>query len=174
MTNDNRTLNSEHFFTRSQPRGVLGFVTLLIAASCAQASSDRMENLGRAMICMCRSAGGGCGQLLSDCNMIGCPLSEPMHRELKGQMAQGMSDQAILSAFSEKYGPRVLSAPGFDTAWNVLAWVTPFGALLSGGVLAGLFVKRSLRFGPDRSTPVVTVIHEKEIEEELRRHRPEE
>jgi len=149
-------------------------VTAMIAVSCAQAAADRLETLGEAMICMCRSADGGCGQLLSECNMIGCPVSEPMRRELKGQIALGMNDPEILAAFSEKYGPRVLSAPGFDTSWDLMAWVTPFGALLSGLVLAGLFVKRSVRLGPNRSTPVVAENYEREIEEELRRHRPEE
>jgi len=87
-------------------------VTAMIAVSCAQAAADRLETLGEAMICMCRSADGGCGQLLSECNMIGCPVSEPMRRELKGQIALGMNDPEILAAFSEKYGVKLTIVEG--------------------------------------------------------------
>jgi cytochrome c-type biogenesis protein CcmH/NrfF len=149
-------------------------VTAMVTASCVQTSGDRMETLGQAMICMCRNSGGGCGQLLSECNMIACPVSEPMRREVKAKLAQGMSDREILSAFSEKYGPRVRSAPGVDSWWNVLAWVTPFGALLGGAAVASLFVKRSLDRAPESSTSLLASGYENEIEEELRRHRPEE
>jgi cytochrome c-type biogenesis protein CcmH len=149
-------------------------LTAMVAASCVQSSGDRMETLGQAMICMCRDASGGCGQLLSECNMIACPVSEPMRRELREQLAQGRGDREILAAFSEKYGPRVRSAPGLDTWWNVLAWVTPFGALLGGATVAGLFIKRSIDRAPESKASLLTACYENEVEEELSRHRPEE
>jgi cytochrome c-type biogenesis protein CcmH/NrfF len=146
--------------------------TVLLAASCIRGSDDRMETLGQAMVCMCGKASEGCGQLLSDCNMIGCPTSGPMRRELEQQLASGRPASEILAAFSEKYGPRVLSAPPFDSWFNASAWVTPFGAMLGGGFLLALFLKRSAKPVPTNET-AVNENHRKEIEEELGRHRLE-
>jgi cytochrome c-type biogenesis protein CcmH/NrfF len=41
------------------------------------------------------------------------------------------SDNAILNAFVQKYGPTVLAAPT-ATGFNIVAWVTPFAVLLLG------------------------------------------
>lgn len=56
---------------------------------------------------------------------------------LKTGIASGLSDQEILTAFSNKYGATVLAAPtthGFD----LVAWIAPFavfGAALMGTIL---------------------------------------
>jgi cytochrome c-type biogenesis protein CcmH/NrfF len=67
----------------------------------------------------------------------GLPLFRPGTRELSADIASGMSDKQIFSAFSAKYGATVLAAPtthGFD----LLAWIAPFavfGAALLGTIL---------------------------------------
>jgi cytochrome c-type biogenesis protein CcmH len=75
--------------------------------------------------------------MLGECNHVGCPSSGQELNELSADIAAGMSDQAIFSAFTAKYGATVLAAPtthGFD----LVAWIAPFavfGAALLGTIL---------------------------------------
>ena len=150
--------------------GLKVLIIPLLMASTFQAAGDRLETLGGSMICMCRGRDGGCGQLVGSCDMVGCPTSGSMRRELKQYVDQGKADRKILALFAEKYGPRVLAAPPFDTWFNVSAWVTPLGALLAGGVVLVGFLKRSRRSLSLRRS---TTNYESEIEEELRKLRLE-
>jgi cytochrome c-type biogenesis protein CcmH len=71
------------------------------------------------MMCVC-----GCGQILLECNHVGCPDSKRMIGELQQQVAGGGTDTSIMNWFVGKYGATVLAAPmrgGFDN----VAWITP-------------------------------------------------
>ncbi|WP_035348959.1 cytochrome c-type biogenesis protein [Edaphobacter aggregans] len=105
-------------------------------------SSSRFGKLGHEMICVC-----SCGQILLECNHVGCPESDRMISELRAQLAGGGTDTAILNWFSVKYGPTVLAAPirgGFDNA----AWIAPMAvfllAIVGTGVLVVMWRKRSV------------------------------
>jgi len=95
-------------------------------------SSARYHDLNHRLMCTC-----GCAQLLGECNHVGCPSSGQELNELSADIAAGMSDQQIFSAFTAKYGATVLAAPtthGFD----LVAWIAPFavfGAALLGTIL---------------------------------------
>jgi cytochrome c-type biogenesis protein CcmH/NrfF len=81
--------------------------------------SARFNKLGHEMICTC-----SCGQILMECNHVGCPVSGPMIDELRTQMAGGGTDTSIFNWFVAKYGAIVLAAPirgGFDN----VAWIAP-------------------------------------------------
>jgi cytochrome c-type biogenesis protein CcmH len=104
-------------------------------------SSTRFARLGHEMMCVC-----GCGQILLECNHVGCPDSDRMIGELRQQVASGGSDTPILNWFSAKYGPTVLAAPirgGFDNA----AWIAPAAffllAIVGTGILITMWRKRS-------------------------------
>ena len=92
----------------------------------------RYHDLNHRLMCTC-----GCAQLLGECNHVGCPESGRELSELRADIAMGMSDQQIFSAFTAKYGATVLAAPtthGFD----LVAWIAPFavfGAALLGTIL---------------------------------------
>jgi cytochrome c-type biogenesis protein CcmH len=118
---------------------------LAVAMLGAVDSGSRFGKLGHEMICVC-----GCGQILLECNHVGCPDSDRMIGELRQQVAGGGGDTAILNWFAAKYGPTVLAAPirgGFDNA----AWIAPVAVFLLAtvgtGVLISLWRKRS-RTGP--------------------------
>ena len=99
-------------------------------------STTRVDRIGHKLVCQC-----GCGQILMECNHVGCPVSGPMIENLKAQLASGASEKTILDSFIAKYGPIVLAAPirgGFDNA----AWIVPFAAL----ALATLGVALLIRF----------------------------
>src|SRR3569623_674037 len=85
------------------------------------AGQSRYDRLVHNLMCSC-----GCGQILLECNHVGCPNSSGMIQELQAQVASGAADTAILNWFTAKYGPTVLAAPirgGFDNA----AWIIPIG-----------------------------------------------
>jgi cytochrome c-type biogenesis protein CcmH len=85
----------------------------------ADTSSTRVDKVGHKLVCQC-----GCGQILMECNHVGCPVSPVMIEELKAQMATGLPDSGVLAFFINKYGPIALAAPmrgGFDN----VAWIVP-------------------------------------------------
>ncbi len=124
------------------PKRVL-HIALLLAASLtmlgAGSSTTTLDRIGHKLVCQC-----GCGQILMECNHVGCPVSPVMISELRVQVDAGSSESAILNTFMAKYGPIVLAAPirgGFD----IVAWVTPFALLLMGGLGIILLLRRSRR-----------------------------
>jgi cytochrome c-type biogenesis protein CcmH/NrfF len=103
--------------------------------------ASRFNELGHGLMCIC-----SCGQILLECNHVGCPDSDGMRNELMAAVERGDSDSLVQQAFVQKYGPTVLAAPttaGFDRA----AWIMPFVALIGGfGIV--ILVIRGWRGGP--------------------------
>src|SRR5215471_16377537 len=121
--------------------------------------STRFGQLGHQLMCIC-----GCGQILLECNHVGCPDSDGMRNELMAAVTRGDSDSLVEQAFVQKYGPTVLAAPttsGFDRT----AWIMPFAVLLVGCVLI-IFLVRAWK---NRPAPALagglTVKHGPEIDE---------
>ena len=97
--------------------------------------ATRFNELGHQLMCIC-----SCGQILLECNHVGCPDSDGMRNELMAAVSRGDSDSLVQQAFVQKYGPTVLAAPtgaGFDRA----AWIMPFVALILGFGLVILVVR---------------------------------
>jgi cytochrome c-type biogenesis protein CcmH len=105
----------------------IGFLALLMIFALGSADTAvRYNELNHKMMCAC-----GCGQVLGECNHLGCPDSERMLGELRTAISKGESDTAILEAFQAKYGPTILAAPML-TRFNIVAWVVPPVVLLLG------------------------------------------
>src|SRR5271166_3190793 len=88
--------------------------------------ASRFNAIGHQMMCIC-----GCGQILLECNHVGCPDSDGMRNELMSAVSRGDSDSLVEQSFVQKYGPTVLEAPttsGFDRT----AWIFPFVAFVLG------------------------------------------
>lgn len=104
--------------------------------------ASRFTEIGHQLMCIC-----GCGQILLECNHVGCPDSDNMRNELMAAVTRGDSDSLVQQAFVQKYGPTVLAAPttaGFDRA----AWILPIVALLLGfGIV--ILVVRAWRKRPE-------------------------
>jgi cytochrome c-type biogenesis protein CcmH len=140
---------------------------LTVAMLGAGDSSSRFGRLGHEMICVC-----GCGQILLECNHVGCPDSDRMIGELREQVAGGGADTAILNWFAAKYGPTVLAAPirgGFDN----VAWITPLVvfvlATVGTGVLVSLWRKRSRSHAILAGVPVDTAANNDPLRDRIRR-----
>jgi len=81
--------------------------------------SARAKEIGQKLMCVC-----GCNQILTACNHVGCKYSHTMLQELDQLVTRNESDDLILQAFVQEYGPTVLAEPptkGFDWA----AWIVP-------------------------------------------------
>ena len=110
-------------------------VTLIVLLGAGDPAT-RFGALGHQLMCIC-----GCGQILLECNHVGCPDSDGMRNELMAAVSRGDSDSLVEQSFVQKYGPTVLAAPttsGFDRT----AWIMPIVALIrrvrhcdSGGAL---------------------------------------
>jgi cytochrome c-type biogenesis protein CcmH/NrfF len=122
---------------RSRALSLAAIVVLAIALMGAGDSTHaRFNQLGHGMMCTC-----GCSQILLECNHVGCQESDRLRRELSDALERGQSDEQIIAAFREKYGPVILAAPtkqGFD----LVAWTMPGLVLLLGIVGATLVVYR--------------------------------
>ena len=95
---------------------------------------SRFDKVGHKMMCAC-----GCGQVLLECNHVGCPIAPGMLAELHSQMDGGGSDSSILNWFAAKYGATVLAAPirgGFDD----VAWIVPIAVFLLATVGTGVLI----------------------------------
>src|SRR4029077_9948161 len=107
--------------------------------------SARFKNLGHRMMCAC-----GCGQILLECNHVGCTYSDKMRDQLQAALDKGNNDDLILQGFVQDYGPTVIAAPT-ATGFNRVAWIMPFAAL-AFGISFVVYVVRSWK---NRPTPAL-------------------
>ncbi len=143
------------------------------ATPVAAAKVERKEIEARVM-CTCED---NCGKLLANCI---CSFSDKMRKEIDALIAQGMTKTEILDALVEKYGQRVLAAPGSSNWLDLLAWTVPFLALALGAWIVVRVVRRlsgplpapaaaPAEGGGDLSTASA---YERRLEEELSRFEP--
>jgi cytochrome c-type biogenesis protein CcmH len=99
--------------------------------------ATRFTDVGHRLMCIC----GACGDVLLECNHIGCAYSDAMRNELMAAVTRGDSDSLIEQAFVQKYGPTVLAAPPTTGTINQAAYIVPFVALLLGILAVGAVVR---------------------------------
>ncbi len=137
--------------------------TVLVIAVCfslgAGDSSARYDHLNHQLMCSC-----GCGQVLGECNHVGCPDSPVQLAELRTAISGGMSDKQVLDSFAAKYGATVLAAPT-TTGFNLVAWIAPFAVFLAA-LLGTILLVRHWSIGRKEavqpaSTPEMDAIRER-------------
>ena len=112
-----------------------GIVCMLAVVMLGADPSSRFNRVGHQMMCAC-----GCGQVLLECNHVGCPDSDRMIGELRAQIGGGGTDTSILNWFAAKYGATILAAPirgGFDN----VAWITPVAVFLLATLGVGFLIR---------------------------------
>jgi len=100
------------------------------------------SEIEEALTCQC-----GCGLTVHACNHLQCPSGIPLKQEISEQLAHGKTRAEVLSYFAGKYGEKVLSAPT-TTGFNLLAWVTPFAAVLVATLVVVWLTRRWRRPAP--------------------------
>ena len=124
--------------TKSIRRRTLHGALLALAVLAFLGAGDpasRFGTLGHQLMCIC-----GCGQILLECNHVGCPSSDGMRNELMAAVERGDSDSLVEQSFVQKYGPTVLAAPT-TTGFDRTAWIVPFVALGLGFGIVVLVVR---------------------------------
>jgi len=139
---------------------VLGLVAMLGMG--ATDNSARFNDLGNKLMCTC-----GCGQVLLQCNHLGCPGLSRESAELNADLARGDSDNAILIAFQNEYGPTVLAAPML-TKFNMIAWIMP-PLLLGLGILGTVLLVRRWRQRAAAMPPVKQTAEIRALREQVRK-----
>jgi cytochrome c-type biogenesis protein CcmH/NrfF len=109
---------------RSAQLAILSLAILLFMG--AGDDTSRFNAVGHRMMCVC-----GCGQVLLECNHVGCQFSDKMRNELLAALERGDNDDLILQGFVQNYGPTVIAAPTAK-GFNRVAWIMPFVALALG------------------------------------------
>ena len=117
---------------------LFGLVLAIVLFMGAGDETTRFNDLGHKLMCRC-----SCGQVLLECNHVGCTYSDQMRGELMAGLQRGDNDQLILQSFVQKYGAVVLAAPT-TTGFNRVAWIMPFVAL-GLGLLTVILVVRAWR-----------------------------
>ena len=95
----------------------------------------RFNRLGHQLMCAC-----GCGQILLECNHVGCPDSDRMIGELRQQVSANETDSPVMNWFAGKYGATILAAPirgGFDN----VAWIAPIAVFLLATIGVGVLIR---------------------------------
>ena len=129
--------------------------------------SARFKDLGHRMMCTC-----GCGQVLLECNHVGCQSSDKMRNQLLAALDKGNNDDLILQGFVQEYGPTVIAAPT-ATGFNRVAWIMPFVALALG-IAFVVYVVRSWKNRPEPAlADGIAIPHGSELDEFRRKARKE-
>ena len=128
---------SPHLWER-QVRGStvrrLGLALAWVAASWFWAPAALalvVSDVTKEFVCNC-----GCNQMLTDCEM---PCAEQLRGVIAAKIGEGWDKPRIMDLLVRNYGEKLLAAPT-KSGFNLTAWVTPFAAILVGGVMISLAV----------------------------------
>jgi cytochrome c-type biogenesis protein CcmH/NrfF len=99
-------------------------------------AAPTQQEVEESLTCQC-----GCGLTVHSCNHLQCSSGEPMKKEISERIAKGEDKDTILASFRTRFGEKVLSAPTFR-GFNWFAWLTPFAAVLSAGLVLVLVIRR--------------------------------
>lgn len=101
-------------------------LSAMVLNSAHAQESPRAKSIAKRVMCMC----GGCQDSAGMCSHPGgtfsgpCETARAIQKDLDVRVGRNQSDDAILTAYVQQYGPTVLVEPpkkGFD----LLAWVMP-------------------------------------------------
>jgi cytochrome c-type biogenesis protein CcmH len=105
--------------------------------------NDARDQVEKRLRCQC-----GCTLDVYTCRTtdFACEVSPAMHRDVIALVEGGYDAQEIVDAFTASYGEKVLMAPT-KRGFNLVGWTMPFGALVMGGGLLALLLRRWQRRG---------------------------
>ena len=107
---------------------ILAAVLFLAVAGAGSAYAGAMlANLENALMCKCDDK---CGKVLINCT---CDTAEQTRVEFSKMLDSGLTVDQIIQMQVGKYGETVLAAPT-KSGFKLTAWLTPFAAILVGGL----------------------------------------
>ncbi len=90
-----------------------------------------VSDVAKEFVCNC-----GCNKMLTDCDM---QCGEQLRGVIAGKIGEGWDKPRIMDLLVRNYGEKLLAAPT-KSGFNLTAWITPFAAILVGGVMISLAV----------------------------------
>ena len=101
-------------------------------------SAAQRDDVEHQIRCQC-----GCTLDVYTCRTtdFACEVSPAMHRDIMALVEGGYDAREIIDAFKETYGERALMAPTRE-GFNLVGWTMPFAALLTGGAVVAVLVRR--------------------------------
>ncbi len=133
-------------------------LAVLFSASPARADSATVGSISEQLICQC-----GCNMVLSNCTHAECASREAMTALIEQKLAQGQSEVEIIQFFVAQYGEQVLASPS-KRGFNLVAWVLPFAAILGGGVVIYIALRKWVWQGRQSLTIATTETEEQDQE----------
>lgn len=147
--------------------GVFLFLTyFFLLEGIALAYSDEVNRLAGKLICTC-----GCDTMLvSDCE---CEAAAQMKDFIQEKLDSGVKPDEVLDILVKTYGEKILAEPRRE-GFGLVAWVTPFLALLFGLFVVAFLIKtwtskRKVEIKPSSGTSSTEKKYRKKIEEELKK-----
>ena len=136
---------------------ILLFIIALLAVSPLRIKAQTVGDISDQLVCQC-----GCTLTVSNCTHIECMSREAMTALIKQKLAQGQSETEIIQFFVDQYGEQVLSSPP-KRGFNLVAWVLPFVAILAGGGVIYIALKKWVWQG--RQSPTIATTETEEEKE---------
>ena len=101
-------------------------------ANAVENPSSDVIRVGKHLKCKC-----GCADSVATCQMLGCEYSKPGKQKIAKLQALGMSDDEIIKAFVQEYGPDIYLAPP-----SAFGWIVPYASVGVGLVGIWMFLKK--------------------------------
>ncbi len=144
----------------------IAILLLLFLASPVRADSATVSDISKQLICQC-----GCTLVLSKCTHAECMSRDTMTTLIEQKLVQGQSEEEIIRFFVAQYGEQVLASPP-KRGFNLVAWILPFAAILGGGGVIYIALKKWVRQGGRSQISAGTEEgdekYQRQLEEELK------
>tara|TARA_B100000959_G_scaffold285610_1_gene360914 strand:+ start:869 stop:1354 length:486 start_codon:yes stop_codon:yes gene_type:complete len=104
------------------------FISISLSASLSWAALlKEQKEVEAQLMCMCKHK---CGRVLESCI---CKYSDQYRMDIAIKLEEGLTKEMVIQTYVDRYGEKALSAPT-KTGFNLTAWITPFFAIMIGGV----------------------------------------
>jgi len=80
-----------------------------------------------------------------------CTYSPALHREIVALFAEGKTSEAVIAAFVDKYGEKILMAPKPE-GFNIAGYVVPGVAILTVGAIVAWIIRRRVQRSAERAS----------------------
>ena len=101
-----------------------------------RANAATTGEISKQLICQC-----DCTLVLGSCTHVECASREAMTAFINQEITRGKSGEDIIQSFVAQYGEQVLASPP-KSGFTLAAWVTPFIAILAGGAVIYVALRR--------------------------------
>lgn len=128
-------------------------------------AKERFRSLQQKFVCQC-----GCNYNLLHCPHLVCPSAPVMRKAILAGIGAGDSDEQIVASMVGQFGEVALAQPTME-GFNIVGWVMPFVALLTGLVLLYGIAKAWRKRAPQTASAASPELLEKyrgAIEQEMK------